>query len=179
MDAKLICIDGQGIDGEIPLTRFPLSIGRNPSVDVLIEDSSVSRFHCVIDQVDGALVVRDLGSRTGTMVNGLKVGVSPLMPGDDLAIGGRNFRAVYSPTNAAEPGPERLSSPGPARTPRTRAPRLRARWSPSARQTRSEGNGSPQRAKGALLMLAALSVTLGARLLTTLTALPHVARPHS
>ena len=45
-------------------------IGRSDDVDVQLEDCSVSHYHCKIDNLGGVVVVRDLGSRLGTYVNG-------------------------------------------------------------------------------------------------------------
>lgn len=46
-----------------------LVVGRDSSADVTIADDSVSRRHAELHHVDGAWVVRDLGSSNGTFVN--------------------------------------------------------------------------------------------------------------
>src|SRR5262245_22238435 len=48
-------------------------IGTHPSADLVLEDKSVSRFHCELAVVDGNLRVRDLGSRNGTRLDGVAV----------------------------------------------------------------------------------------------------------
>jgi two-component system response regulator GlrR len=49
------------------------SLGSDPSNDFMIEDPAVSRFHCEV-RVDGRSArVRDLGSRNGTFVDGVRV----------------------------------------------------------------------------------------------------------
>lgn len=66
----------------------PVAIGRHPSCEFAIRKSDVSRRHAEIRQVDGAFVLRDLGSTNGTFVNGEPVdGECPLSPGDRIEIG--------------------------------------------------------------------------------------------
>jgi type VI secretion system protein ImpI len=47
---------------------FPVRIGRHPLNDVQLSKPHVSEFHAVIEEHDGRLMLRDLGSRNGTMV---------------------------------------------------------------------------------------------------------------
>ena len=47
----------------------PVTIGRHPDCDVIIEDVSVSRQHAHIIRVNGDFYVEDLQSRNGTQVN--------------------------------------------------------------------------------------------------------------
>ena len=46
------------------------------------------------------LLVRDLGSRHGTYVNGQQVTEARLAPGDELCIGLTHFLAEYEPASA-------------------------------------------------------------------------------
>src|SRR5437879_369074 len=48
-------------------------IGKHESADLVLTETTVSRFHCEIVVKDGRASVRDLGSRNGTLVNGLEV----------------------------------------------------------------------------------------------------------
>jgi hypothetical protein len=48
-------------------------IGRNQDGDLVVLASSVSREHAEIKQVETGWTVRDLGSRNGTFVNGLRI----------------------------------------------------------------------------------------------------------
>ena len=71
---------------DIPLDRRSILIGRHPVCDVLLDSLRVSRRHCIITEESGAVVVRDLGSKNGTWVNGLRVARSWLRPGDEVSI---------------------------------------------------------------------------------------------
>jgi two-component system response regulator GlrR len=66
-------------------------IGSHPSADVVLKDPAVSRFHCEIT-VGERPFVRDLGSRNGTVVNGVAVAQAPLSHGAVLTVGGTQLR---------------------------------------------------------------------------------------
>jgi FHA domain len=72
--------------------REELLIGRHPSCDVVMTDSTVSRRHARLTFRDGAWIVRDLDSTNGTRVNGKYVGRCRLHPGDHLALGHQLLR---------------------------------------------------------------------------------------
>jgi pSer/pThr/pTyr-binding forkhead associated (FHA) protein len=69
------------------LDELPLTIGRDPEADIRLDDRWVSRRNTEIAEIDGALVVRDLGSTNGTLLNGEPIAVSPIFPGDRLTVG--------------------------------------------------------------------------------------------
>jgi pSer/pThr/pTyr-binding forkhead associated (FHA) protein len=93
MTAELLSADLPGCS--IPLQELPMTVGRASDAELCLSDPYVSHYHCKIEQIDETLVVRDLGSRNGTFVNGLQVTESPLMPGDKLTVGQTKFRAQY------------------------------------------------------------------------------------
>ena len=70
MKAKLIGLNSDGPKIRISLDKLPVVLGRNPDADVLLDDRWISRVHCEISEINGTLVVRDLGSQNGTLVNG-------------------------------------------------------------------------------------------------------------
>lgn len=51
--------------------KFPVRIGRSPLNDLTIEQPFVSEFHAVLEQHDGRLLLRDLGSTNGTLLRGV------------------------------------------------------------------------------------------------------------
>jgi pSer/pThr/pTyr-binding forkhead associated (FHA) protein len=75
----------------VEMAELPLVIGRSDDVDVRVGCRWASRRHCEIDQVDGAFVLRDLGSRHGTIVNGKPVREATLNPGDEIGVGLAQF----------------------------------------------------------------------------------------
>ena len=79
------------VDGAVPSSWQSAgdrcSIGSHPSNDLVIDDSTVSRFHCEV-LIDGKGVrVRDLDSRNGTIVDGIPVVEAFLRGGSLLRLG--------------------------------------------------------------------------------------------
>ncbi len=83
----------------------PLSIGRDAANSVCIEDTSVSQRHCQIVSQDGRFLLTDLGSTSGTFVNGIPVNQRLLASGDQIAIGSSLFcfQVEGSPASASNP----------------------------------------------------------------------------
>jgi hypothetical protein len=55
---------------ETVLAALPATLGRDASCDLVLFDPSVSRRHAVLQQDDTGVVLRDLDSRNGILVNG-------------------------------------------------------------------------------------------------------------
>lgn len=91
MKAKLISDNGEVLESEFPLDNLPLVIGRGHDCAIRVVDRWASRRNCEIVNIDGSLVVRDLGSSNGTLVNGRHITESPLTPGDRLTVGMTTF----------------------------------------------------------------------------------------
>lgn len=103
MKARLIGSSFQQPSTEISLNQLPIVLGRSSEAGIRLSDVWVSRRHCQLDQDGGALIVRDLGSKHGTFVNGARVEQAVLMPGDELIAGTTSFTVQYQPaaTHAA------------------------------------------------------------------------------
>jgi len=94
MKLELINVDRQ--KPPIVLHQFPVIVGFDPGVDVCLDDSAVGHYQCMIDFSDGGLMVWDLGTRSGTFINGDRVSPnSPLRSGDELAFGKVRFLVRY------------------------------------------------------------------------------------
>jgi pSer/pThr/pTyr-binding forkhead associated (FHA) protein len=89
-------IEGGPEEGkEVSVRHLPLTIGRGDEADLPLADRWVSRRHCEIFERDGALALRDLGSRHGTLVNGCNVAEALLRPGDRICVGMTTLVACY------------------------------------------------------------------------------------
>lgn len=81
----------------LKLQRSPASVGRDREADLCLDERHVSRQHCELQHVEDAVVVRDMDSKNGTYVNGLKVSEAVLKPGDKLTVGAISFIVEYQP----------------------------------------------------------------------------------
>ncbi|MCH8275032.1 MAG: FHA domain-containing protein [Armatimonadetes bacterium] len=85
------------LDGPISGQRFPLGTGemiagREAAGIQLSFDQSASRRHAAFVTGPAGVMVRDLGSTNGTLVNSVRVQEMALRPGDTVKIGSTTFR---------------------------------------------------------------------------------------
>jgi pSer/pThr/pTyr-binding forkhead associated (FHA) protein len=73
------------------------TLGRSSDNDIKIEGDQVSRKHAVIELVDGALTITDLGSSNGTYVNEQAIAASTLLFNGDVIRFDKVHYAVDSP----------------------------------------------------------------------------------
>ncbi len=57
-----------------------LRIGKSPDNELVLERKAISRQHCRIEVHNGALIVRDLGSRNGTFLDGRRLAPNTPVP---------------------------------------------------------------------------------------------------
>jgi len=92
------------------LETQPIVFGRRSNCDVVVDTPDVSLAHSLIFLVSGCPVIYDLGSRSGTLVNGRRVNLAWLKDGDRLGIGGETLLLgwegpTFSPAPAPVPAP--------------------------------------------------------------------------
>ena len=83
----LVLQKGHGAGERFLIDRAKLTIGRDPSTDIFLNDVTVSRDHAVIEVVGDDIVIRDSGSLNGTYVNDRLVESAALEDGDVVQIG--------------------------------------------------------------------------------------------
>jgi transcriptional regulator with GAF, ATPase, and Fis domain len=88
---RLLALEGPLKDSTIPLPEGEITLGREPSNAVSLNDPSVSRKHCLLRRENERFQVRDLESRNGTVVNGTSVKEQWLQHGDEIAVGDSVF----------------------------------------------------------------------------------------
>jgi hypothetical protein len=86
----------------VPLDGPIANLGRRLDNDVVIEDPTVSRRHAQLQWRHGHYVLYDLGSRSGTLVNGQPVTECVLQAGDVLTVG--NVSIIYGEESWGEKG---------------------------------------------------------------------------
>lgn len=111
--AKLIVNPTSTARREILLPRSLLSIGRDPSNDVVLPDAMVSRRHAVIEFRGSQFYVRDCNSSNGSLVNGDRVSERNLRDGDLLAIG--TARLLFREEGEQDSGAKVLQHPSAPR----------------------------------------------------------------
>jgi pSer/pThr/pTyr-binding forkhead associated (FHA) protein len=107
MKLELINVDRQ--KPSVVLSQFPVIVGLDPGADICLDDSAVGHYQCMIDYGNGALMVWDLGTRSGTFINGARISANaPLLPGDEIAFGRNRFLVQYD--NGTKPSRPAASS---------------------------------------------------------------------
>lgn len=124
---QLVCVQG-GLEGQrFDVQDVELVLGRGETCNVRIPDTGVSREHARIFVHNGAVWVRDAGSRNGVVVNGKKIQrPATIGPGDTLSVGEANtFQLEWRSDE-----PERPAAPAaaPAAPPAPAAPAAGPRW---------------------------------------------------
>jgi Flp pilus assembly protein TadD len=93
---KLVIEDDEGCRREVPLDRDEITIGRREDNLVHLPDRNVSRRHARLVQRDGAVLLEDLRSANGTLLNGVRISEPvPLGDGDLIRIG--NYEVALRP----------------------------------------------------------------------------------
>jgi transcriptional regulator with GAF, ATPase, and Fis domain len=86
MQPKLAALNGPIRKSKFPLAGV-LSIGRNSTNSICLDDASVSPDHCRISCENERFLLTDMDSDSGTFVNGIPVKQRVLSPGDEIAVG--------------------------------------------------------------------------------------------
>lgn len=96
----LTCRDANGVVHSFDLAKRamqkPLRIGRGNQVDIVLRDEKCSRIHCSVLNWDELYILRDMGSRNGTQVNGHEIDFEVIKPGDVIQVGGTQLTAAAS-----------------------------------------------------------------------------------
>jgi hypothetical protein len=69
------------------LTKISTVLGRDKTSDLMIDNSDVSRRHCLLDIQARGVFILDLDSTNGTFVNGILVRDGYVNPGDRIELG--------------------------------------------------------------------------------------------
>jgi transcriptional regulator with GAF, ATPase, and Fis domain len=85
--ARLEAVSGPLKGKVFSLAASELSIGRDPSNEISLLDSLVSRRHCIIRKEAEAFRLLDLESRNNTFVSGVPIRERVLVPGDQIRVG--------------------------------------------------------------------------------------------
>jgi two-component system, cell cycle response regulator len=87
VSAFLVVLTGTNV-GEMHKIEGPETIvGRAGSANLRLNDDGISRRHCRVLQLGGRMILEDLGSANGTLINGEAVQHQELQDGDKIQLG--------------------------------------------------------------------------------------------
>jgi Nif-specific regulatory protein len=98
--ARLEAVAGPLEGKTFPLGEDELCVGREPSNQISLLDSLVSRRHCVIRKKDEGFGIEDLDSRNSTFVNNVPIKERQLADGDQIRVG-KSIFVFQGPTQEA------------------------------------------------------------------------------
>jgi hypothetical protein len=142
---------GEGRAVDIDPARASLTIGREADSDVQLADEKVSRHHAVIEtDASGQVVLRDLGSRNGTFVDGARLSGSRVLTGGErVRVGDQELRVDAGAATAPSAG--RAGPSAGLRETGAPSAELRETGAPSAELS---GHARPSAAHGPMLQRA-------------------------
>jgi pSer/pThr/pTyr-binding forkhead associated (FHA) protein len=107
MKIKLKVLKGSNAGREVKIPTPKCLIGRSDECHLRPKSEAISRRHCVVFIKDGQVMVRDLGSKNGTYVNGKRVSEDVVVKsGDEVHFGPLGFELVVDHTLGGEKQPK-------------------------------------------------------------------------
>jgi diguanylate cyclase (GGDEF)-like protein len=96
-------ISGKAIGRMFKLAKPEMIVGRGDDVDILIDDTAISRHHAKLCLATAkAVMVEDLGSKNGTFFNGHRVDKVELRDGDRFQMGSNTILKLTYQDNVEE-----------------------------------------------------------------------------
>src|SRR5690606_38274825 len=99
------------------LNKGIVTLGRDITNDIVINDPEVSRHHCRLTQGGAGYTIEDLGSTNGTFVNGQRL-TGPRLLSHNVMVGlGETVTLAYEGLAARQDMGQAATMPGPAAPP--------------------------------------------------------------
>jgi transcriptional regulator with GAF, ATPase, and Fis domain len=89
---SIVVRSGADVGRRVTASGLELSIGGDPSNDLILADPRVSRHHCSITATRKGFFLRDLGSKNGTWVGGTNVETGYVSDGATIEVGHTSLR---------------------------------------------------------------------------------------
>jgi pSer/pThr/pTyr-binding forkhead associated (FHA) protein len=99
---ELIILDHYARKSRCLVGSLPAILGRGEKDDVQLTDPWISHSHCEIFRHGGTLLVRDLDSKNGVFIRGVRVRESEVLPGDCLTLGRTEITFGYQHATPSE-----------------------------------------------------------------------------
>ncbi len=84
----------EGKTKTVTLEKFPVTIGRSRTNDIVLTHRTVSRKHAIIAKRDGTYIIKDVGSQNGTFLRKRKIEEAVLQNEDVIYIGAYTLKFV-------------------------------------------------------------------------------------
>jgi hypothetical protein len=110
-----VFMDGREIRRR-PFTPPEMIVGRDPRVDIFIDNLGVSGRHARLWWDRGQFMLADLGSSNGTRVNGRRIDTSPISENDEIQIGKFRLRVEVEKQEPVVPETHLIMTSGPRAT---------------------------------------------------------------
>lgn len=110
------------LEGVKQFTETQVVIGRNADVQVNLDEEGVSPLHAVIEEREGGYYISDLGSQSGTQLNGNKVLDESIDSGDEIIIGSYKLQFFIGIPKPVSPPPS-VPKAAPAKAPVNEPPK--------------------------------------------------------
>ncbi len=151
MACKLILKFKDSVISECPLEAEETSIGRKPENTIHIDNLAVSGRHARVLKIGNKLILEDLGSTNGTLVNDKQITKHVLQHGDNIGIGKHVLVFVNIDEKETPPAPQQDDSDDMDKT-MVITPQARAAMTP-------QGDGQ---SKGMVMPLGGVQILAGA-----------------
>jgi pSer/pThr/pTyr-binding forkhead associated (FHA) protein len=99
---ELMILDHYARQSRCLLDSLPATLGRNEDADVRLADPWISHSHCELFQQGGVLFVRDLDSKNGVFMHGVRVREAEVLPGQCLTLGRTEITFRYRLATSGE-----------------------------------------------------------------------------
>jgi pSer/pThr/pTyr-binding forkhead associated (FHA) protein len=96
---ELTILDHYARQSSSLLPSLPAIVGRAEKDDVQLNDPWISHSHCELFQQGGVVVVRDLDSKNGVFLHGVRVREAEVLSGECLTLGRTEVTFRYRRTN--------------------------------------------------------------------------------
>jgi pSer/pThr/pTyr-binding forkhead associated (FHA) protein/tetratricopeptide (TPR) repeat protein len=102
-ERRLVCTAPSGLAEAYRLSRPKTVIGRSEEADIVLKDPSISRYHCVVEEREGACHIRNISSSNPLTINQEPVTEKRLYSGDQLKIGAWSVSFISSRRDDTRP----------------------------------------------------------------------------
>jgi DNA-binding NtrC family response regulator len=107
--ARLRVLLGPDAGLEVEVPPVGVVVGADPAADVVLSDAAVSRRHCSLVPAADGFEVTDLGSRNGTLLDGVALQKATVPVGAMLRVGGSLLQLVPAEETLSIPPSEKTS----------------------------------------------------------------------